>query len=82
LAGVAGMSRSKFSERFSRLLGVSPARYVLQWRMRLAATWLRNGYMTVAQTAVQLGYESDAAFSRAFKRFWGVPPGALRNGAP
>jgi AraC-like DNA-binding protein len=81
LAGVAGMSRSKFSERFSRLLGVSPARYVLQWRMRLAATWLRNGYMTVAQTAVQLGYESDAAFSRAFKRFWGVPPGALRNGA-
>jgi AraC-like DNA-binding protein len=37
--------------------------------------------MTVAQTAVQLGYESDAAFSRAFKRFWGVPPGALRNGA-
>jgi AraC-like DNA-binding protein len=78
LASVARMSRSKFSERFSRLLSVSPARYLLQWRMRLAATWLRNEYMTVAQAAAQLGYESDAAFSRAFKRFWGVPPSASR----
>jgi AraC-like DNA-binding protein len=79
LASIAGMSRSKFSERFFHLLGVSPARYQLQWRMRLAATWLRNEYLTVAQTAAQLGYESDAAFSRAFKRFWGAPPSASRN---
>ncbi|RWJ04928.1 MAG: AraC family transcriptional regulator [Mesorhizobium sp.] len=82
LASIAGMSRSKFSERFSHLLGVSPAKYLSQWRMRLAATWLRNEYMTVAQTAEQFGYESDAAFSRAFKRFWGVPPSASRNTTP
>lgn len=79
LARAAGMSRSKFSERFSHLLGVSPARYLVQWRMRLAATWLRHEYMTVAQAAAQLGYDSDAAFSRAFKRFWGVPPSASRT---
>lgn len=78
LASIAGMSRSKFSERFGELLRVSPARYLLQWRMRLAATWLRNDYMTVSQIAAQLGYESDAAFSRAFKRFMGVSPGAAR----
>jgi AraC-like DNA-binding protein len=79
LASVAGMSRSKFSERFTHLLRVSPARYLVQWRMRLAATWLRNEYMTVAEAAAQLGYESDAAFSRAFKRFWGVPPSSSRS---
>ena len=47
--------------------------------MRLAATWLRNDYMTVAQVAAQMGYESDAAFSRAFKRFMGFSPGAART---
>jgi len=78
LARLAGLSRSKFSERFSRLLGLSPARYLLQWRMRLAAAWLRGNSMTVSQAALQLGYESEAAFSRAFKRFMGVTPGALR----
>ena len=78
LAEVAGLSRSKFSERFSRLLGVSPARYLLQWRMSLAAAWLRGNVMTVSQAAIELGYESEASFSRAFKRFMGTPPGALR----
>lgn len=79
LAAVAGMSRSKFAERFSDLLRVSPARYLLQWRMRLAAAWLRAGSMTVAEAAGQLGYESDAAFSRAFKRVMGVSPGSARR---
>jgi AraC-like DNA-binding protein len=46
--------------------------------MRLAAAWLRNEHMTVAQVATLLGYESDASFSRAFKRFIGVAPGAFR----
>jgi AraC-like DNA-binding protein len=78
LANVAGMSRSMFSERFSALLSVSPARYLLQWRMRLGAAWLHNEHMTVAQVAELLGYESDASFSRAFKRFIGVAPGAFR----
>jgi AraC-like DNA-binding protein len=78
LSNVAGLSRSIFSERFSALLGISPARYLLQWRMRLAAAWLRNEHMTVAQVAASLGYESDASFSRAFKRFIGVAPSAFR----
>jgi len=78
LSDVAGLSRSIFSERFTALLGVSPARYLLQWRMRLAAAWLRHEHMTVAEVASLLGYESDASFSRAFKRFIGVAPGAFR----
>jgi AraC-like DNA-binding protein len=78
LSSVAGLSRSMFSERFTALLGVSPARYLLQWRMRLAATWLRNDHMTVAEVATLLGYESDASFSRAFKRFIGAAPGTFR----
>lgn len=79
LALLAGMSRSKFSERFSRLLGVSPARYLLQWRMHLAAAWLRGNVMSVSKAALELGYESEASFSRAFKRFMGMPPGSLRQ---
>jgi len=79
LAAVAGLSRSRFSERFKNLLSVSPARYLLQWRLQLAAAWLRNGYMPLSQVASELGYESDASFSRAFKRFLGVSPGAVRN---
>jgi AraC-like DNA-binding protein len=78
LADVVGMSRSVFAERFSALLGVSPARYLLQWRMRLAAAWLRNAHMTVAEVSRLLGYESDASFSRAFKRYIGVSPGSFR----
>jgi AraC-like DNA-binding protein len=79
LASAAGMSRSLFSERFMSLLGVSPARYLLQWRMRLAAVWLKNENMTVSEIASRLGYASDAAFSRAFKRFLGLSPGSVRG---
>jgi AraC-like DNA-binding protein len=79
LAVAAGMSRSLFAERFAALLGVSPARYLLQWRMRLGAVWLKNEAMTVAEIAPRLGYASDAAFSRAFKRFMGHSPGSLRS---
>jgi AraC-like DNA-binding protein len=79
LAVAAGMSRSLFSERFATLLGVAPARYLLQWRMRLGAVWLKNETMTIAEIASRLGYASDAAFSRAFKRFMGLSPGSLRS---
>jgi AraC-like DNA-binding protein len=81
LAAVAGMSRSLFSERFVALLGVSPARYLLQWRMRLGTVWLKNENMTVSEVAARLGYASNAAFSRAFKRFMGSSPGSLRPSA-
>jgi AraC-like DNA-binding protein len=78
LASEAGLSRSVFSERFGALLGVSPARYLLQWRMRLAIVWIKNEKMMISEAAAKLGYASDAAFSRAFKRFVGVSPGAVR----
>jgi AraC-like DNA-binding protein len=79
LAAAAGLSRSLFADRFTALLGVSPARYLLQWRMRLAAVWLKNESMTVGEVAARLGYASDAAFSRAFKRFMGAAPRVVRS---
>lgn len=79
LSTIAGLSRSRFSHRFKNLLSASPAQYLLQWRMRLAASWLRNGYMPLSQVASDLGYGSDSSFSRAFKRFTGVSPGATRE---
>jgi AraC-like DNA-binding protein len=73
------MSRSAFAERFSRLVGEAPMQYVTRWRMHLAMEALHDGRATVADIAFRLGYGSEAAFSRAFKRFTGVPPGAARH---
>jgi AraC-like DNA-binding protein len=81
LARIAGMSRSVFSERFTSLLGVSPGRHVAQWRAQMAAGLLRDTRMPIAQIAEQLGYESDASFSRAFRRIMGEPPSAVRRNA-
>jgi AraC-like DNA-binding protein len=60
-------------------VGLSPARYLAHWRMHVAGAWLRHGRSTVADIAQRLGYESEASFSRAFKRLFGVPPGTLRS---
>jgi len=79
LADIAHVSRSMFSERFMSVVGVSPARYLSRWRMHLASVWLRNERRTVAEVATRLGYESEASFSRAFKRLLGLPPSALRR---
>jgi AraC-like DNA-binding protein len=79
LADIAQTSRSIFSERFNSVVGMPPARYLARWRMHLASRWLRNDRLTVAETATRLGYDSEASFSRAFKRFVGVPPSALRR---
>jgi AraC-like DNA-binding protein len=79
LAEIAGLSRSTFTERFTTDVGLSPARYLAHWRMHVAGAWLRHGRSTVADIAQRLGYESEAAFSRAFKRLCGVPPGTLRS---
>ncbi len=68
-----------FSERFASLVGVPRARYLARWRMHLASTWLRTDRLTVRETAAKLGYESEASFSRAFKRAVGVPPSGLRR---
>jgi AraC-like DNA-binding protein len=79
LARTARTSRSLFSERFGSVVGMPPARYLARWRMHLASVWLRNERLTVGETATRLGYDSEASFSRAFKRFRGVPPSALRR---
>ena len=82
LADIAHVSRSMFSERFMSAVGVPPARYLSRWRMHLASIWLRNNRRTVSEVAAELGYESDASFSRAFKRYTGLPPSAVRQSNP
>jgi AraC-like DNA-binding protein len=79
LAAKAGLSRSVFCQRFAELAGQSPARYVVRWRMHLAGRWLQTDGLSVAEVAGRLGYGSEAAFSRAFKRVVGDSPGELRR---
>ncbi len=79
LAAEVAMSRSAFSARFSELVGQSAMQYVTGWRMNLAVDMLREDRMTIAAVAVKLGYQSEAAFSRAFKRVTGQSPSAARQ---
>lgn len=81
LAGEVYLSRSAFAERFTALVGMPPMRYLTVWRMQLAAQQLREGRQSVAQIAAAVGYESEAAFTRAFKREHGVAPAAWRRRA-
>jgi len=81
LAREVAMSRSAFAARFRELVGETPMQYLTRWRMHVATTWLREGEATVAQLATRLGYRSEAAFSRAFKRTLGVSPGSVRRRA-
>jgi AraC-like DNA-binding protein len=80
LAAEVHLSRSVFSERFSKLVGTSPMRYLTRWRMYLASSWLHEEGMTLSEVAYRLGYSSEAAFSRAFKRHLHVSPGTFRSG--
>jgi AraC-like DNA-binding protein len=70
------MSRSAFAARFTELVGEPVMRYVTRWRMQVAIDWLQYDDVPVAELAARLGYESEAAFSRAFKRTVGISPGA------
>lgn len=81
LAREVGMSRSAFAERFTQLMGVSPMQYLSNWRLQRAARLLERQGMSVARAAAEVGYESEAAFNRAFKKQVGVPPGAWRRRA-
>lgn len=81
LAREAGMSRTVFAERFTRLLGQTPMQYLAHWRMQLADQLLREQRSSVAQIAERLGYQTEAAFRRAFKRVRGVAPGGVRRKA-
>lgn len=80
LAHNVGMSRSAFSARFTQLVGESVMRYLTRWRLQLARTYLRETADPLARIAERIGYESEAAFSRAFKRMFGMPPGRVRHG--
>jgi AraC-like DNA-binding protein len=80
LAKQAGVSRSVLAERFTQIVGIPPMHYLAKWRMQIASELLGSGNMNVAGIAAHIGYESEAAFSRAFKKMIGVPPSACRQG--
>jgi len=73
------MSRSSFSERFGALVGKAPMEFLTDWRMQLARSWLEQDRLSVAEVAARCGYQSEAAFSKAFKRVTGVGPGEFRR---
>jgi pimeloyl-ACP methyl ester carboxylesterase/AraC-like DNA-binding protein len=79
LAVAAGVSRTVLGERFGELLGEPPMRYCARWRMRVAANMLRDGKQNTANIAYSVGFNSEAAFNRAFKREYGVPPATWRR---
>jgi AraC-like DNA-binding protein len=74
LATAIGLSRSALAQRFTDLLGQPPMQYLTRWRLTVAAQRLRNNEDGLATIAEQVGYESEAAFNRAFKREFGMPP--------
>jgi AraC-like DNA-binding protein len=78
LAHEAALSRSAFAERFVEFVGQPPMQYLTNWRMQLATSYLRNGTESIASVANRVGYDSEAAFSRAFKKSVGSPPSEWR----
>jgi AraC-like DNA-binding protein len=79
LARTAGSSRSVLAERFQQLVGTAPMQYLTQWRMLLAANLLCRSNAPLARIAEDVGYQTDTAFSRAFRREYGCPPAAWRR---
>ena len=79
LAREAGASRSVLAERFQQLVGTSPIQYLTQWRLLLAANRLIRGNAPLARIAEDVGYRTDTAFNRAFRREYGAPPAAWRR---
>jgi AraC-like DNA-binding protein len=81
LACQCGTSRTVMAERFVQLVGVPPMHYLAKWRMQVASEMLNRGNANMATIAAEIGYESEAAFSRAFKKMLGVPPSTWRQRA-
>jgi AraC-like DNA-binding protein len=81
LAKDVGLSRSVLAERFADLVGMPPMHYLAKWRMQIAAGLLSSGNSNIANIAAEIGYASEAAFSRAFKKMVGVPPSDWRRRA-
>jgi AraC-like DNA-binding protein len=74
-----GLSRTIFAERFTHYVEIPPMQYLARWRLQLASRLLEKSGTCIARAAAEVGYESEAAFNRAFKKFVGVPPGAWRK---
>ncbi|MDC3962477.1 AraC family transcriptional regulator [Polyangium jinanense] len=79
LATAVALSRSSFAARFNSLVGEPPLEYLARWRMTKAAQFLREGELPLIEVAESIGYQSEASFNRAFKRWGGVAPGAYRR---
>jgi len=79
LARAVGLSRSTLAERFSDFVGQPPMQYLGRWRLQIAAQQLRDGEKSLAVVAENVGYDSEAAFNRAFKREFGLPPASWRK---
>jgi transcriptional regulator GlxA family with amidase domain len=75
----SGLSRSVLAERFAEVVGIPPMHYLAKWRMQLASELLTTSNASVAGIAADIGYESEASFSRAFKKMIGVPPSGWRR---
>ncbi len=81
LARKVGLSRSALGQRFNALIGAPPMQYLTRWRISLAAAQLRESDASILRVAAEVGYESEAAFNRAFKREFGLPPATWRKRA-
>lgn len=79
LAEVAGMSRSSFAQRFKEVVGIPPLTYLMDYRLRLAARYLRLQQNSISRISGLVGYASDSTFSQAFKRVYGISPKAYRQ---
>ena len=79
LAREVGLSRSALAQRFTDFLGRPPMQYLARWRLQIAAQQLREGEKSLADVAEHVGYDSEAAFNRAFKREFGLPPASWRK---
>ncbi|WP_277344328.1 helix-turn-helix transcriptional regulator [Pseudoalteromonas sp. Z9A5] len=79
LGELVGMSRTSFNQRFTKLVGESPKTYLTNFRLQNAKNSLLNNNSPIIQIAENAGYSSEAAFSKAFKRYYKVPPGSVRK---
>ena len=80
LAQQVALSRSAFAERFTSFVGIPVIQYLARWRLTVAARLLEDKNVSIEQAGTEVGYESEAAFNRAFKKFVGTTPGAWRKG--
>jgi AraC-like DNA-binding protein len=79
LCSRAGLSKTVLSEKFAALIGSSPIEYLIAWRLQIAAQWLKEPNMTIERVAERCGYDSAAAFSKAFKRCFKIAPSTFRR---